>query len=1074
MSSTTALILRPNWPVHTTPEFRGLPGLQSFAAVTRVAPLAAGEREAGIEDARSAPRLVLDRADECVWYGARKITLAPKAFSLLRYLAERRGRLVTKDELLDAVWPGVFVGDAVLKVAVREIRQALNDDAREPLFIQTAHRRGYRFIGELDIVDGVAPAGRPLKLVGAAGTPAGLARPVSPELVGRGAALSVLEEKLALAGAGARQVVFVTGEPGIGKTALVDAWVESLPPEVTVARGQCLELAGPSEAYLPFLDAFVRLLRQPEHHPLVARVRRYAPTWLLQMPALVDPVDRPALEAEVRGATRERLLREMAEAIEAMAADRPLLLVLEDLQWSDPSTVDLLAALGRRRGPARVMVVGTYRPADLVLDRHPLRAARQDLCASRFATELPLEFLGAGDVSALIDARFRPHGLSDAFARLLHERTDGNPLFVASVLDYLVDRRHLRQNSQGAWGLDAPVDEMATVVPDTLRLMVEKQIDRLDADDHALLEAASVAGLEFPATAVAAALGADEETVEVRCQALARGGHFLVSRGPGSLADRLVGRFAFTHSIHQQVFYQRITSARRRRLHLAVGERGEAAYGARVSEIAGELAVHFEQARDLPRAIAYLRLAAGNATRRSANEEAIACLTRALALADLADEQGGPEVRIGLYEQLGLVLRSRGDVAVAAEQFVEMARLAGEAGRPEDEARAWLYAASVLSWFNRDRCLRAAERAERLTIIDPVLRAHVRGYAAYARLIFQGWRAEDADACAEAARVTLCAGEKRLFGFHLGRLVHVHAMRSDYVASIDAAADGLAHAGGATDPYDYLMCQFWRACSSLHAGRWGEMQEVLNSAGQITERNGHRRLAILFTLVRGWLHEQAGDYARARTLCDAALTEATESAYPFGQLIGHVLLGFAELGLGAYDRARANFEEIAARLDRERLLMDWIWRMPLAWGFVGLELAEGRDEVAAAHAHRLLQLAQASGERTWLALGHAALARVAIRQQRWKAAEQQLSRASDIVAAGDLPLAAWRVHALAADLYARRRRDHAAQTSTLASNAVLDALAATLDAGDPLRTTIATLAQPTPELPLRRSSRAVR
>ena len=214
----------------------------------------------------------------------------------------------------------------------------------------------------------------------------------------------------------------------------------------------------------------------------------------------------------------------------------------------------------------------------------------------------------------------------------------------------------------------------------------------------------------------------------------------------------LVARFAFTHSIHQQVFYQRITSARRRRLHLAVGERGEAAYGARASEIASELAVHFEQARDLPRAIAYLRLAAGNATRRSANEEAIACLTRALALADLADEQSGPEVRIGLYEQLGLVLRSRGDVAVAAEQFVEMARLAGEAGRPEDEARAWLYAASVLSWFNRDRCLRAAERAERLTIVDPVLRAHVRGYAAYARLIFQGWRAEDADACAEAAR----------------------------------------------------------------------------------------------------------------------------------------------------------------------------------------------------------------------------------------------------------------------------------------------------------------------------------
>ena len=138
--------------------------------------------------------------------------------------------------------------------------------------------------------------------------------------------------------------------------------------------------------------------------------------------------------------------------------------------------------------------------------------------------------------------------------------------------------------------------------------------------------------------------------------------------------------------------------------------------------------------------------------------------------------------------------------------------------------------------------------------------------------------------------------------------------------------------GSATDPYDYLMCQFWRACSSLLAGRWGEMQQLLNSAARMADRNGHRRLTILFTLVRGWLHEQAGDYARARTLCDSALADARESGYPFGQLIGLVLLGFAELGLGAYNRARANFEEIAARLDRERVLMDWIWRMPLGVG----------------------------------------------------------------------------------------------------------------------------------------------
>src|SRR5262245_52003331 len=136
MSSSTAIIFRPNWTVQTPAEFRAI--ADATPKTPESADKATSEQAAEVRG----PRLVLDRADECVWYGARKITLAPKAFSLLRYLAERRGRLVTKDELLDAVWPGVFVGDAVLKVAVREIRQALDDDAREPQFIQTAHRRG--------------------------------------------------------------------------------------------------------------------------------------------------------------------------------------------------------------------------------------------------------------------------------------------------------------------------------------------------------------------------------------------------------------------------------------------------------------------------------------------------------------------------------------------------------------------------------------------------------------------------------------------------------------------------------------------------------------------------------------------------------------------------------------------------------------------------------------------------------------------------------------------------------------------------------------------------------------------
>jgi DNA-binding winged helix-turn-helix (wHTH) protein/tetratricopeptide (TPR) repeat protein len=988
-----------------------------------------GRTESLRTGAASGGSLELDRSDECVWRNGEKITLAPKAFALLRHLAEHRGRLVTKHDLLDAVWPGVFVGDAVLKVAVREIRAALGDDAREPHIIQTVHRRGYRFIADVRLVDArngaATPPANTLRLIGgsAAGpAPSGASAPST--LVGRADTLERLRQHLALAMTGARQMVFVTGEPGIGKTSVVDAFLDELRRDssATAARGQCLELSGAAEAYLPFLDAFGRLLREPRHAGLVGLVRRYAPTWLRQMPSLVQPSDRAALDEEVRGATRERMLREMAEAIEALSAEQPLVLVLEDLHWSDGSTVDLISALARRRESARVLVIGTYRPGDVILDQHPLRAMKQDLQVHHLCSELPLGLLDEADVQAFLDLRLRPHGLPRELAHMLHERTDGNPLFLSAVVAYLIEGRRLRQNEAGTWMLEDEPDAVATGVPDNLRLMVEKQIDRLAPADQRLLEAASIAGVEFPSTAVAAALGLDDVDVEEQCGALARRGQFIESRGLAPLPDRVVERFAFTHSMYQQVFHQRVAPARRARLHLRIGERGEAVYGRAVGDIACELAVHFEQAHDLPRAVKYLRLAAGNAARRSANQEAIACLTRARQLVDNFEERAPAEVRIGLCEQLGLVLRSSGEMSVAASQFLEMAAMASAAGRVDDEARAWLYAASVLSWLDRQRCLRAAERAERLPVTDSLLRAHVAGYAAYARLIWNKWSAEDAETCARTAAITRESGDMELYGFHVGRFVHVQAMHGDYADAALTAQEGLRLAGAAADTYDALMCQFWHGWALLHMGAWGDMRTLIDESMVATERNGHSRLTLLFRLELAWLHEEAGEFEKARQLCELALAEAREVGYAFGELMGQVILGLTHLGLRDFERARQAFEAVDRRLHGERLLMDWIWRMPLAWGIARLELETGHIDAAAARARELVEIAGECGERTWLALGHATLGQIAMAERRWKVAEREIETALAMVVEHGVPLAAWRVHAIAADLHARRLR----------------------------------------------------
>src|ERR1044072_3647218 len=297
----------------------------------------------------------LDLTNECLWFGTQAIKLRPKAFALLHYLLSRPGQLVTKENLLDAIWPETFVGEAVLKVAVRQIREVLGDDPKSPRFIETAHRRGYPFIGQVGEADLPATLEPQFQSL----LPGSGLRPrvvdLAPGVVGRESALSRLDYWLEKMLGGDRQIIFVTGEAGIGKTALVDTFTRRLASTqpIRISRGQCLEQYGTSEAFLPVLEAIGRLCR--EQWQVVDVLRTHAPMWLLQMPSLVNASYRESLSREVLGASRERMLREIGEALEALTAGASLVLILADLHWSDYSTLDLISYLARQRHPAQLM-----------------------------------------------------------------------------------------------------------------------------------------------------------------------------------------------------------------------------------------------------------------------------------------------------------------------------------------------------------------------------------------------------------------------------------------------------------------------------------------------------------------------------------------------------------------------------------------------------------------------------------------------------------------------------------------------------------------------------------------------
>jgi predicted ATPase len=337
---------------------------------------------------------------------------------MLGYLVAHPGRLVTKTEVQQHVWGGTHVTASVLRVSVQEIRAVLGDAATAPRYLETVGRQGYRFLVGNDLE---GPPPRPARL-----------------LVGRQGEVERLEGWWQRAAHGTRQLGFVSGEAGVGKTTVVELFLARLAAGsgVWTAQGQCVEHSGEGEPYLPFLEALGRLGHEPA---VLAVLRRYAPLWLAQLPALVSGAELERLQSRLHGTTPARMLRELAEALERLTADRLLVLVLEDLQWSDHATVEALAYLAQRREPARLLVLGTYRPVEVLLQGHPLRGLMQELGGRGQARELQLEFLTAADVAAYVAVRLGGP-VADALTACVYQRTDGNALFMVNIVEHLVQQ----------------------------------------------------------------------------------------------------------------------------------------------------------------------------------------------------------------------------------------------------------------------------------------------------------------------------------------------------------------------------------------------------------------------------------------------------------------------------------------------------------------------------------------------------------------------------------------------------------------------------------------------------------
>lgn len=495
------------------------------------------------------------------------------------------------------------------------------------------------------------------------------------QIVHREQELATLRQAFAEAEVGHGGVVCLAGEPGIGKTTLVEDFLEELATRggtFQLARGRCTERQAAASAYLPILDALADLLRGESGGAVSRLLRVVAPTWSAQL-ALTDGHDAPQTPLAF---SQQAMLREFASLLAEVARLGTVVLFVDDVHWADLSTVDLLAYLGRQCPTLPLLVLLTYRPTELLLGPHPFHRVKLELQSQGTCSELALEFLGRSQIDNYLSLTFPGHEFPADFADLVHARTEGSPLFMADLLHDLRERGVIAE-SQGRWSLARELPDISDDLPQTVRSMIQRKMERLEDDDYRLLSVAAAQGYQFDSAVIAEASARDPAEVEERLQILDRVHGLVRLLREDEFPDRTPTlRYSFVHVLYQQALFASLLPTRRRAVNKALAQAWESHLGNEPTAFAAELACLHEAGREPARAARQFYLAAQHAVRVFAHRDAVALARRGLALLkELPASDQRSVLELPLLTLLGLQLQvTEGYAARSAELAYEQAR----------------------------------------------------------------------------------------------------------------------------------------------------------------------------------------------------------------------------------------------------------------------------------------------------------------------------------------------------------------------------------------------------------------
>jgi predicted ATPase len=521
---------------------------------------------------------------------------------------------------------------------------------------------------------------------------------ITPTFVDRHPELALLDRHLEQAMDCHGHVVFVTGDAGMGKTALIQEFcrrAQEVHEDLVVAGGRCLSHRGVGDPFLPFRDMLAQLTGDLEaswtageltrNHaqrlwnlfpPLVETLVTHGPDLIgsfVSTRALADRVTllpgiwpQLATAAEsfhgdkhvgqTTGPSQAALFDQWTRVMSATAKAQPLLLWLDDLQWGDLDSIALLFHLGQRLSGSRVLIVAAYRPEEVALGRngrrHPLEKVIHEMLQRAGAAVLDLsQSDGRSFIDAYLDTQ--PNRLSQQFRDTLFRHSGGHPLFTTELVGSLQERGDLVPDARGGW-MEGPQLDW-DIFPARVEATIAERVARLPLALRPTLAVAAVQGEHFSAEVLADVLGFDvRHVMEVLSGVLDRQHHLVIAHGIQRVNGRRLAIYRFRHNLFQKYVYECLDTVERSRRHEDVAEAltrlHEQASG-NVAAIAARLGWHYRQAGVIDKAISSLVLAGKEAIRLSAYDEAMASFTEGLSL--LAQLPSGPATKV---QELNLLM----------------------------------------------------------------------------------------------------------------------------------------------------------------------------------------------------------------------------------------------------------------------------------------------------------------------------------------------------------------------------------------------------------------------------------